>query len=185
VPGSDITPASLFFVAAGLGAVWLVVSFVQAWTFPDMTRPPLSDADDDPWHPGRWLFGTRAPGLILMTGGFVAAAANLAGFTAPESLTAGCLAGLVLAWMAYVIARAVERRSWSDGWTDETPVGVIARVISAIPAGGQGRVRFRMREHLLERDARSAAGEAIDEHTLVRIDASDQEALLVTRWSDP
>jgi membrane protein implicated in regulation of membrane protease activity len=92
---------------------------------------------------------------------------------------AGTAGGLLFGSLVYLFARFLYGQQASSDVTAVDLVGLPARVVVTIPAGGVGQVRCRVGEELVDKIARAGDGTAIAEHTAVRIEQVLGEVVVV------
>lgn len=174
-----ISPFGVFLAIALLGFLFLLISLIFSGIFEHFEGHFDHDLD----HGGPSFFSPRVIAVFITGFGGAGAISTAYGRSAMVSSAAGFLCGLVLASIVLAFARFLYGQQASSDVHSGDVVGHTARVIVGIPAGGVGQVRCRLGEELVDKIARSKDGQAIPENTVVRIEETLGEVVIVRRES--
>ena len=171
----SLSAFSVFLAIAAVGFLFLMLSAVFGEIF-DHFGDGI-DADMD--HGGPGLFSGRVMAVFITAFGGFGAIATYYGLSPIPASGVGFLGGMVFGGAIYVFARFLFGQQASSDVRSSDLVGVIGRVIIGIPAGGVGQVRCRLGEELVDKIARTRAGDAIPENTSVEIEEVLGETVIV------
>ena len=93
----------------------------------------------------------------------------------------GFLSGVFFAGLIYMFARFLHGQQASTEVRSADLIGQPARVVVAIPAGGVGQVRCQIGEEVLDKIAQSREGGPIPENTLVRVEETLGDMVIVRK----
>ncbi len=173
---SQVSTFAVFLSIAALGFLFLLISLIFGEIFEHFGDGHF---DHDLGHGGSSFFSVRILSVFVTAfGGFGAIGVHYGLATAPAS-GLGFVSGMFFASLIYAFARFLYGQQASTELRAGDVVGQAARVVVAIPAGGVGQVRCRVGEELVDRTARSADGAAIAENTVVRVEQTLGEVVLV------
>lgn len=131
------------FLALGIAGIVLVLLSLVAGDFLDGALDAL-EAD--------WI-STAMIGGFVSAFGFGGAAADAAGLPLPASLAIGTGAGLVVGWFAWWLTRLVKDQPSDETVTIADTVGLVGKVVTAVPDGGYGVVRVLVGGHTMTYNA--------------------------------
>lgn len=166
---------SVFLAIAGVGFLFLMVSLVFGEVFDHIGDGIDSDMD----HGGPGFFSTRVMAVFITAFGGFGAMATHYGLSPIPSSGVGFLGGLVFGGAIYAFARFLYGQQASSDVRSADLVGAIGRVIVGIPTGGVGQIRVRLGEELVDKIARTRAGESIPENTSVEVEEVLGETVIV------
>ncbi|MBK5292514.1 MAG: hypothetical protein JJE04_12665 [Acidobacteriia bacterium] len=170
-----ITQLSSFAVFIGIGSLgflFLLVSLVFGEIFEG------HDLDHDLDH-GPSFFSTRILSVFVTAFGGFGAIATQYGLSVLPASGVGFAGGLVFASLIYYFAQFLYGQQATTQLQTGDVVGMTARVIVSIPANGVGQVRCRVGEEMVDRIAKGKGGMTIAENTVVRIEESLGEMVVV------
>ena len=174
---SQLSAFGVFLAIAGVGFLFLLVSVV----FGEMFEHLGMDADHSFDHGGPSFLSIRGISVFVTAFGGIGAIGVKYGLSTTGASVAGFVGGLFFASIIYVFARFLYSQQATSSMSATDMVGLNARVVVAIPAGGLGQVRCRVGDELVDRIARSRSGEAIAENAPVRVEEVLGETVIVSR----
>jgi membrane protein implicated in regulation of membrane protease activity len=174
---SELTAFSVFLALGGIGFLFLLVSLVFGEVFDHLSVEVGHDFD----HGGPSVFSTRVMAVFITAFGVFGAVAVHYGATTFAASGVGFGGGLVFGGMVYLFARFLYSQQASSEVHSRDLVGVVGRVVVAIPAGGVGQVRLQLGEELIDKIARAADASKIEENAIVRVDEVMGEMVVVAR----
>jgi membrane protein implicated in regulation of membrane protease activity len=172
-----MTAFTIFLAIAGFGFLFLLVSLVFGEIFDHLGADLDHGFDGD--HGGPGFFSTRILSVFVTCFGGFGAVAAWFGQGLIASIVSGLVGGFLFAGTLLVFARFLYQQQASTELKGSDLVGVTARVVVAIPAGGLGQVRCQVGEQVLDKIARAAGEDAIAENRLVKIEEVLGEAVVV------
>jgi hypothetical protein len=164
----------VFLAIAAVGFLFLLISLL----FGEMFEHGF---DHDLSHGGPGFLSTRVLSVFVTAFGGFGAIGTYYGLGVVPSSGVGLVSGVVFAAPIYLLARFLYGQQASTDVHESDLVGIQARVIVGIPAGGVGQVRCRVGEQLVDKIARAADGAAIAENTAVKIETVLGETVVVRR----
>ena len=174
---TGMTAFSIFLIVAGVGFVFLVISFLFGEVFEHFDGGLDHDLD----HGGPGFFSTRVMSVFVTAFGSFGAIASHYGLPPLPASAVGAASGLVFASAIYAFARFLYGQQATSEVRSADLVGQSARVVVSIPPGGVGQVRCRIGEELVDKIARAGDGEPIPENTPVRVEDVLGETVVVKR----
>lgn len=177
--GISLSAFSIFLAIAGVGFLFLIVSFLFGELFGHDVGSHGGDVHGDV-HGISFLNPRVLSVFITAFGGFVAIGVYL-GYRVEISSAIGLVGGLIFGGIIYLFARFLYGQQASSGVGVGELVGRTAQISVAIPAGGLGQVRCALGETVVEKLARTVDGQAIPAHTSVTIESIAGETVLVRR----
>ena len=166
---------SVFLAIAGVGFLFLMVSLLFGEVFDHFGDGIDSDMD----HGGPGFFSTRVMAVFITAFGGFGAMATYYGLSPIPSSGVGFLGGLVFGGAIFVFARFLYGLQASSVVRSADLVGAFGRVIIGSPTGGVGQIRVRLGEELVDKIARTRAGESIPENTSVEVEEVLGETVIV------
>ena len=175
----DIVPSlsafTVFLGIAGIGFVFLIVSLVFGEIF------DFFDHDIDFDHGGPGILSSRVIAVFITAFGGFGAIAISNGLSTGAASGVGLGSGVLFGGVIYMFLRFLYGQQATSEVLAGDLVGQIARVVVAIPANGVGQVRCRIGEELVDKIARSRDGQAIAEHTSVKVEEVLGETVIVQK----
>jgi membrane protein implicated in regulation of membrane protease activity len=167
-----VSQFTVFLAIAAVGFLFLLISLL----FGEMFEHGF---DHDLGHGGPGFLSTRVLSVFVTAFGGFGAIATYYDLGILPSSGVGLVSGVLFALPIYFLARFLYGQQASTDVHESDLVGIQARVIVGIPAGGVGQVRCRIGEQLVDKIARSADGSAIPENTAVKIETVLGETVVV------
>ncbi len=170
-----IAQLSTFVVFIGIGSLgflFLLISLVFGEIFDS------HDLDHDFDH-GPSFFSTRILSVFVTAFGGFGAVGTQYGLTVLAASGVGFAGGAVFASLIYYFAQFLYNQQATTQLRTQDVIGLTARVVVSIPAGGVGQVRCRVGDEMVDRIAKAKDGSAIAENTVVRIEESLGEMVVV------
>jgi membrane protein implicated in regulation of membrane protease activity len=164
-PALSLSPFTVFLAIAAVGFLFLLVSLVFGEIF-DFFGDGL---DHDLSHGGPGFFSSRIISVFVTAFGGFGAVATHYGLAPLPASGVGFASGLVFGGAIYLFASFLYKQQASSDVSAGDLVGQHARVVVTIPPGGVGQVRCRIGEELVDKIARTPAGQAVAENTSVEI----------------
>lgn len=127
------------------------------------------------------FFSTRIISVFITAFGGFGAVATHYGLSTLAASGVGLVSGAFFASLIYGFASFLYGQQASTDVRGSDLVGQTARVVVAIPAGGVGQVRCHVGEQLVDKIARSDDGQAVSEHSTVRVESILGETVVVRR----
>jgi len=171
----SLSAFSVFLAIAGVGFLFLMISLFFGEVFDHVGGGLDGDMD----HGGPGFFSARIMAVFITAFGGFGGVATYYGLGPIPASGVGFLGGLVFGGAIYVFARFLYDQQASSDVRASDLVGAIGRVIVAIPAGGVGQVRCRLGEELVDKIARTRAGDSIPENTSIEIEEVLGETVIV------
>jgi membrane protein implicated in regulation of membrane protease activity len=169
--------ASQFTVFLGIAVVGFLILLISL-VFGEMFD---SDTDHDLSHGGPGFLSTRIISVFVTAFGGFGAVGTYSGLSILPSSGVGFVSGVFFAALIYAFATFLYSQQASTDVRGADLVGLSARVVVGIPAGGVGQVRCQVGEELVDKIARSNDGTAIAENTAVTIEQILGDTVLVRR----
>ena len=116
--------------------------------------------------------------FITAFGGFGAVGVHY-GLSVLEASGVGFGSGAFFATLIFLFARFLYSQQATTRVVSSDLVGQTARVVVAIPANGVGQVRCQIGEEVFDKVARSRSGEAVPENTIVAVEETLGEVVIV------
>lgn len=164
---------TVFLAIAAVGFVFLLVSLFFGEIFEHF------DVDFD--HGGPSFFSARVISVFVTAFGSFGAIGVRYGLSPLGASLAGTGGGVLFGSLVYMFARFLYGQQASSDVGAADLLGQSARVVVTIPAGGVGQVRIRLGEELVDKIARAGDGNAIAEHSAVKIEQVLGEVVVVKR----
>lgn len=165
---------TVFLAIGAVGFLFLLISLLVGELF-DHGVEMAGDLD----HGGPGFFSPRILGVFITAfGGTGAVASNMGLGVLPSSVLAG-FSGVVFSSLIFMFARFLYSQQASSDVKREDLIGRLAEVTVTIPGGGIGQVRCLVGETFVDRIARGAGAETIAVNTVVTIEASVGETVVV------
>ena len=175
---SQVTGFSVFLAISALGFIFLLLSLVFGEVFEHLGGDSFDLPVD---HGGPGFFSTRVISVFVTAfGGFGALGVHY-GLSLLASSGLGMVSGIFFGWLIYLFASFLYQQQASTDVRGSDQVGLMARVIVAIPEGGLGQVRCQVGEELVDRIARARDGKPIPENSVVLIEQVLGETVVVRR----
>jgi membrane protein implicated in regulation of membrane protease activity len=172
----DLSAFTVFLAIAGVGFVFLLISLMFGEVFDHLGH---FDVSTD--HGGPGFFSTRIMSVFVTAfGGFGAVGIHY-GLSTLASSGVGFASGLFFGGLIYAFARFLFGQQASTDVRSADLVGITARVVVAIPKGGVGQVRCTVGEEQLDKVARSHDNLAIQENSLVRVEQTLGDIVVVRK----
>lgn len=168
---------SVFLAIAAVGFLFLLISLVFGEIFDHFDGGFDHDLD----HGGPGFFSARVMAVFITAFGGFGAVATYYGLGPIPASGVGFASGLVFGGAIYLFARFLFGQQASSDVRSSDLVGVIGRVIIAIPAGGVGQIRVRLGEELVDKVARTSDGILIPENVSVEVEEVLGETVIVKR----
>ena len=168
---------SVFIAIAAVGFLFLIVALVFGELFDSFG----ADLDHDLDHGGPGFFSGRVMAVFVTAFGGFGAIATHYGLSPLPASGVGFASGLVFGGAIYTFARFLYQQQSSSNVRSSDLVGQIGRVIVAIPAGGVGQIRCRVGEELVDKIARTRAGDSIPENVSVQVEEVLGETVIVKK----
>ena len=175
---SQATGFTVFLAISALGFVFLLLALIFGEVFEHFGGDSFDLHMD---HGGPGFFSTRVISVFVTAfGGFGALGVHY-GLSLLASSGLGMVSGVFFAWLIYLFASFLYQQQASTDVRGSDQVGLMARVIVAIPEGGLGQVRCQVGEELVDRIARARDGKPIPENSVVLIEQVLGETVVVRR----
>jgi membrane protein implicated in regulation of membrane protease activity len=165
----------IFLAIAAVGFLFLIITLVFGELF------DFFEFDHDFEHGGPGLFSSRVISVFITAFGCFGAIGTQYGMSPMAASGLGVASGLFFGGVIFVFARFLYGQQASSDVRPADLVGQQGRIVVAIPAGGIGQVRCRIGEELVDKIARSNDSEPVPENTLVVIDETLGETVVVRR----
>lgn len=166
---------SVFLAICGMGFLFLMLALVFGGLF------EFFEADHDFDSGGPGFFSTRVMAVFVTTFGGAGAVATYYGLSPVPAALVGFASGFVFGGAIYGLARFLYQQQASSEVRSGDLVGVIGRIVIAIPPEGVGQVRVRLGEELMDKIARTRDGVAVAENTSVLIEEVLGETVIVKK----
>lgn len=173
---SQLSAFSVFLAIAAVGFLFLVISLVFGEVFEHIGDGHF---EHDLGHGGPSFFSVRILSVFVTAFGGFGAVGTHYGLSMLASSGVGFASGLFFASLIYAFARFLFSQQASTEVRVSDVIGRTARVVVAIPNAGIGQVRCQIGEELVDKMARSRGGEAIAENSIVRIEETLGEVVIV------
>ena len=174
---AQLNAFTVFLAIAAVGFLFLMISLF----FGGMLEHFDGALDHDLDHGGPGFFSTRVISVFITAfGGFGAIATHYGFGTLPASLI-GALSGVVLATPIYYFARFLYGQQASSDNRAQDLVGLVGRVVIAIPVGGVGQVRCKLARNWSTRSRAAATPHRLPRTTPVVIEEVVGETVVVRR----
>ena len=171
----QLSAFTVFLAVCAVGFLFLMLALAFGGLF------DFFDHDHDFETGGPGVFSSRVMAVFVTAfGGFGAVATYYGLAPVPASLV-GFGSGLVFGGAIYALARVLYNQQASSEVRAGDLVGVIGRVVIAIPPGGVGQIRVRLGEELMDKIARTRDGGAIAENMSVQIEEVLGETVIVKK----
>jgi hypothetical protein len=173
---SQISAFTVFLGIAAIGFIFLLISLIFGEIFEHFDAGHF---DHDLGHGGPGFFSVRVISVFITAFGGFGAVGTHYGLTTLASSGLGFISGIFFGSLIYTFARFLYNQQASTQVTATDVVGQTARVVVSIPAGGVGQVRCRIGEELIDKIARSKDGQAIAENSVVKVEDTLGEMVIV------
>jgi membrane protein implicated in regulation of membrane protease activity len=177
---SFLPPLSAFSVFLGIAAVGFLFLLV-ALVFGEVFDHFGGGFDHDLDHGGPGIFSGRVMAVFTTAFGGFGAMATYYGLSPVPASAVGFSGGLLFGGAIYLFARFLYAQQASSDVRAADLVGMVGRVIVGIPVGGVGQIRFRIGEELVDKIARTRAGDAVPENVSVTIEEVLGETVIVKK----
>jgi hypothetical protein len=176
---SHISALSVFLIIAGVGFLFLLITFLFGEIFEGLNFG--HDIGHDIGHDGPGIFSARVLSVFATAFGGFAAIVTYQGYGLLASLLLGLVGGVALGAMIYYFARFLYNQQSSSMVTSADLIGRTAEVTVSIPADGFGQVRCLIGESMVDKIARSNDGTEIPYNSQVLIEEITGESVIVSR----
>lgn len=174
---------SVFLAIAAVGFVFLLISLVFGGLLEHFEFG--HDLGHDLGHGGPGFFSVRGIAVFVTAFGGVGAIGTYRGYGVFASSGFGFISGIAVATIVYVFARFLYGQQATSTTTSADLVGRTAQVSVGIPENGVGQVRCLVGEIMVDKIARSRAGNAIAYSSLVKIEEIVGESVIVSPATNP
>ena len=174
---------TVFLAIAAVGFVFLLISLVFGGLFEHFEFG--HDLGHDLGHGGPGFFSVRGIAVFVTAFGGVGAIGTYRGYGVFASSGFGFISGIAVATIVYVFARFLYGQQATSTTTSADLVGRTAQVSVGIPDHGVGQVRCLVGEIMVDKIARSRAGNAIAFSSLVKIEEIVGESVIVSPVTNP
>jgi hypothetical protein len=174
---------TVFLAIAAVGFVFLLISLVFGGLFEHFEFG--HDIGHDLGHGGPGFFSVRGIAVFVTAFGGVGAIGTYRGYGVFASSGFGFISGIAVATIVYFFARFLYGQQATSTTTSADLVGRTAQVSVAIPENGVGQVRCLVGEIMVDKIARSRAGNAIAYSSLVKIEEIVGESVIVSPVTHP
>jgi membrane protein implicated in regulation of membrane protease activity len=171
---SQVSAFTVFLGIAAFGFLFLIISLMFGEIFEH-----FGDFDHDIDHGGPSFLSPRILSVFITAfGGFGAVAVHY-GLSTLGASGVGFASGVCFATAIYLFARFLYGQQATTRLESQDMVGKTARVVVGIPNGGVGQVRCQLGEEVIDKIARSKDGNAVAENTIVIIEQSLGEIVVI------
>jgi hypothetical protein len=174
---------TVFLAIAAVGFVFLLISLVFGGLFEHFEFG--HDIGHDLGHGGPGFFSVRGIAVFVTAFGGVGAIGTYRGYGVFASSGFGFISGIAVATIVYFFARFLYGQQATSTTTSADLVGRTAQVSVGIPENGVGQVRCLVGEIMVDKIARSRAGNAIAYSSLVKIEEIVGESVIVSPATNP
>lgn len=174
---------TVFLAIAAVGFVFLLISLVFGGLLEHFEFG--HDLGHDLGHGGPGFFSVRGIAVFVTAFGGVGAIGTYRGYGVFASSGFGFISGIAVATVVYVFARFLYGQQATSTTTSADLVGRTAQVSVGIPENGVGQVRCLVGEIMVDKIARSRAGNAIAYSSLVKIEEIVGESVIVSPATNP
>lgn len=174
---------TVFLAIAAVGFVFLLISLVFGGLFEHFEFG--HDIGHDLGHGGPGFFSVRGIAVFVTAFGGVGAIGTYRGYGVFASSGFGFISGIAVATIVYFFARFLYGQQATSTTTSADLVGRTAQVSVGIPENGVGQVRCLVGEIMVDKIARSRAGNAIAYSSLVKIEEIVGESVVVSPATNP
>jgi hypothetical protein len=174
---------TVFLAIAAVGFVFLLISLVFGGLLEHFEFG--HDLGHDLGHGGPGFFSVRGIAVFVTAFGGVGAIGTYRGYGVFASSGFGFISGIAVATIVYVFARFLYGQQATSTTTSADLVGRTAQVSVGIPENGVGQVRCLVGEIMVDKIARSRAGNAIAYSSLVKIEEIVGESVIVSPAANP
>jgi hypothetical protein len=174
---------TVFLAIAAVGFVFLLISLVFGGLLEHFEFG--HDLGHDLGHGGPGFFSVRGIAVFVTAFGGVGAIGTYRGYGVFASSGFGFISGIAVATIVYVFARFLYGQQATSTTTSGDLVGRTAQVSVGIPENGVGQVRCLVGEIMVDKIARSRAGNAIAYSSLVKIEEIVGESVIVSPATNP
>jgi hypothetical protein len=174
---------TVFLAIAAVGFVFLLISLVFGGLFEHFEFG--HDLGHDLGHGGPGFFSVRGIAVFVTAFGGVGAIGTYRGYGVFASSGFGFISGIAVATIVYFFARFLYGQQATSTTTSADLVGRTAQVSVGIPENGVGQVRCLVGEIMVDKIARSRAGNAIAYSSLVKIEEIVGESVIVSPATNP
>lgn len=174
---------TVFLAIAAVGFVFLLISLVFGGLLEHFEFG--HDLGHDLGHGGPGFFSVRGIAVFVTAFGGVGAIGTYRGYGVFASSGFGFISGIAVATIVYVFARFLYGQQATSTTTSADLVGRTAQVSVGIPENGVGQVRCLVGEIMVDKIARSRAGNAIAYSSLVKIEEIVGESVIVSPATNP
>ena len=174
---------TVFLAIAAVGFVFLLISLVFGGLFEHFEFG--HDLGHDLGHGGPGFFSVRGIAVFVTAFGGVGAIGTYRGYGVFASSGFGFISGIAVATIVYFFARFLYGQQATSTTTSADLVGRTAQVSVGIPENGVGQVRCLVGEIMVDKIARSRAGNAIAYSSLVKIEEIVGESVIVSPVTNP
>jgi hypothetical protein len=169
---------TVFLAIASVGFLFLLVSLLFGGLFEHFEGGHF---DHDLGHGGPSFFSARILSVFVTAFGGFGAIGTHYGLSTLASSGIGFASGMFFASLIWAFAGFLHRQQASTELLTSDVVGLTARVIVTIPRNGVGQVRCRVGEEMVDKIARSKDGESIAENSVVHVEESLGEIVIVRK----
>jgi hypothetical protein len=174
---------TVFLAIAAVGFVFLLISLVFGGLLEHFEFG--HDLGHDLGHGGPGFFSVRGIAVFVTAFGGVGAIGTYRGYGVFASSGFGFISGIAVATIVYFFARFLYGQQATSTTTSADLVGRTAQVSVGIPENGVGQVRCLVGEIMVDKIARSRAGNAIAYSSLVKIEEIVGESVIVSPATNP
>ncbi len=175
---SQLSAFTVFLGIAAIGFFFLLISLIFGEMFEHFGDGHF---DHDLSHGGPSFFSIRILSVFVTAFGGFGAIGTHYGMSTLGSSGVGFASGMFFATLIYLFASFLHGQQATTEVTSSDVVGRTGLVVVAIPAGGVGQVRCKIGEEMIEKIARSRDGGAIPENTVIKIEETLGEVVIVRR----
>jgi membrane protein implicated in regulation of membrane protease activity len=172
---AQISAFSVFLAIAAVGFIFLLISLI----FGEIFEHFEGGLDHELDHGGPSFLSVRVLSVFVTAFGGAGAVGIQYGLSVLESSGVGFGSGVFFATLIYLFARFLYGQQASTRVMSSDLVGKTARVVVAIPADGVGQVRCQIGEEVIDKVARSRGAEAVPVNTIVTVEETLGEVVIV------
>ena len=178
---SSISALTVFLGIAGLGIVFLVVSFL----FGELLDDFGFHGDGGGGIDGHGFVDTRSVAVFITAFGGFGAIGVQSGLGVAASSLVGLGSGILLGGAVALFGRFLQGQQATSSVSGTQLVGRTALVTVAIPAGGIGQITCRVGEERVEKLARARDGAGLKAGDRVLIEEFAGDSVIVSPAGDP
>jgi membrane protein implicated in regulation of membrane protease activity len=180
---SQLTAFSVFLAIAAFGFLFLLISLVFGEIFEHLgfehDHDIGHDAGHDMGHGGPSVLSPRILSVFITAFGGFGAVGTHYGLAVLPASGIGFGSGVFFAAVIYYFARFLYGQQVTTQVQPKDLVGLMARVVVPIPAGGLGQVRCQVGEEMMDKVAKSRDGSPIPANATVTVEQVLGEVLIV------